>query len=122
MQLKTTDFIFFLRLLCVLWSHPGALPRAVSSAKGKVCGSVSCGTDGISNLARCWFWEVCTASDGIGYPLPVASVWHSVGSTPAVQLYPVSLQCLFILLLPCKGLTGRTSVFEGEKEIYRLLN
>lgn len=98
------------------------LPRAVSSAQGKVCGSGSCGTERISNLASCWFWEVCTASGGMDHALPVDSVWLSVGSTPAVQLYSMSLQCLFILLVSCKGLTGRTGILEGEEEIYRHLN
>lgn len=50
------------------------LLRAFSSSQGKVCGSGSCGTDGINNLASCWVWEVCTASGGMGHPVPVVFV------------------------------------------------
>lgn len=98
--------------------------RAVSSAQGKVCGSlVAVGQMGSAT------WQVA----GFGRFAQPVMVWatsfqwplcpqHGVGSTPAVQLFPMSLQRLFILLVVCKGLIGKNGVLEGEEEIYRLIN
>lgn len=98
------------------------LPRAVSSAQGKVCGSlVAVGQMGSAT------WQVAVFGR---FAQPVM-VWatlfqwplcpqHGVGSTPAVQLFPMSLQCLFILLVFCKGLIGKNGVLEGKRRFIDL--
>lgn len=41
---------------------------------------------------------------------------------PAAQSCSRALQSLFILLAACKGLIGKSGVWETEEKIYRLLN